>query len=466
MPKDNIQLFSIEMSNVHQNQNGHQQHQSSHIGPFLSSNGESTIIFALKDGVGVLSSVLRLFQDHQINLKHIESRSSKKLADHYEFMVVFDGKCDASKVIEQLKSNTSYLEIISRDKETCNEKDSTHWFPRRIRDLDTIADNILMYGGELNADHPGFTDKEYRARREHFALIAKQYRTGEPIPRVEYTQKEIDTWTAIYDKVVHLYKQHACKEYNHIFPLMEENCGYRRDNIPQLEDVSKFLKDSTGFTLRPVAGLLSSRDFLAGLAHRVFHSTQYIRHHANPDYTPEPDICHELLGHAPLFADPDFARFSQEIGLASLGAPDEYIKKLATCYWFTIEFGICKQDGQLKAYGAGLLSSFGELEYSMSDKPKMLPFDPIVTGSQAYPITEYQPIYFVAESFADAKAKLHDYAASIPRPDVYRYNAYTQTIETLNTKAQILSLAKDVQNDICLVIDSLSGEKGNSFERA
>jgi len=174
-----------------------------------------------------------------------------------------------------------------------------------------------------------------------------------------------------------------------------------------------------------------------------------------PLYTPEPDVCHELLGHAPLFADPSFAKFSQEIGLASLGAPDEYIEKLATCYWFTVEFGLCKQNGQVKAYGAGLLSSFGELEYCLSGKPEIKAFDPYVTGDQKYPITQYQPIYFLAESFDDAQQKLREFALSIPRPFTVQYNAYTQSVEILDSKVQLESVARNIQCEVQLLMDTM-----------
>lgn len=403
--------------------------------------------------VGILAKFLAIFKKHAINLLHIESRPSAKSPDNCEFMVECAASQNLGAAIHELKAISEYLQIISRDYK--DNKDSVPWFPRRIRDLDRFANQILSYGAELDADHPGFTDPEYRARRKYFADIAFNYKHGQKLPHVDYSEEETETWGKVFRQLTTLYPSHACKEHNYVFPLLVENCGYREDNIPQLEDISNFLKDCTGFSVRPVAGLLSSRDFLAGLAFRVFHSTQYIRHPSKPFYTPEPDVCHELLGHVPLFADPDFAQFSQEIGLASLGAPDEFIEKLATCFWFTVEFGLCRENGDLKAYGAGLLSSFGELQYALEGTPEIRPFEPSKTALQKYPITEYQPIYYVAESFEDAKEKMIKYAATIPRKFGVRYNAYTQSIEVLDSKPQIQRLVNNISSEMSVLIDSL-----------
>uniref|UniRef100_A0A673BS02 Phenylalanine-4-hydroxylase n=1 Tax=Sphaeramia orbicularis TaxID=375764 RepID=A0A673BS02_9TELE len=415
-------------------------------------------IFSLKEEVGALAKALRLFEG--INLTHIESRPSRMNKDQYEFFISVDSSSSQAldEVIDGLRTQISgHVHELSRNKKKdtgeCSEKIAM--VPYDIQDLDRFANQILSYGSELDADHPGFTDPVYRARRKEFADIAYNYRHGQIIPRVEYTEEEKATWGTVFRELKTLYPTHACREHNRVFPLLEKYCGYRQDNIPQLEDVSRFLQSCTGFRLRPVAGLLSSRDFLGGLAFRVFHSTQYIRHGSKPTYTPEPDICHELLGHVPLFADPGFAQFSQEIGLASLGAPDEYIEKLATVYWFTVEFGLCKQGSEIKAYGAGLLSSFGELQYCLSDKPKIMPFEPEKTSLQKYPITEYQPVYFVAESFDDAKEKVRKFAATIPRPFTVRYNPYTQSIEVLDNTQQLRNLADSINCEMGKLCDAL-----------
>ncbi|KRZ06101.1 putative phenylalanine-4-hydroxylase 1, partial [Trichinella zimbabwensis] len=417
--------------------------------------GKFYLLFTLKERISELIASLKVFEAHGINIVHIESRPSRSHAGCYEFLI----ECNAMD--KQVKSVFKTLQDIAENVtiqtfgpiHECN--DVVPWFPKKIKDLDLFADRVLTYGSELDADHPGFKDEVYRKRRQLFADIAHNYRHGQPIPRIEYTNEETETWGVIYKELKKLYPTHACREFNHIFPLLEQNCGYSEKSIPQLQDVSDFLKECTGFTVRPVAGLLSSRDFLAGLAFRVFHTTQYIRHSSAPKYTPEPDVCHELLGHVPLFADPNFAQFSQEIGLSSLGAPDEVIQKLATLYWFTVEFGLCEQEGKRKAYGAGLLSSFGELQYCLTDEPEVYPFNPEITATTEYPITSYQPKYFLAQSFEHAKEQLIKWASAISRPFNIRYDPYTQRIQILDNTEILNHVVHDVRNDLQLVESTL-----------
>ncbi|XP_003373850.1 protein henna [Trichinella spiralis] len=406
--------------------------------------------------IGELIASLKVFEAHGINIVHIESRPSRSHAGCYEFLI----ECNAMD--KQVKSVFKTLQDIAENVtiqtfgpiHECN--DVVPWFPKKIKDLDLFADRVLTYGSELDADHPNF-------------FFTQNSHSGQPIPRIEYTKEETETWGLIYKELKKLYPTHACREFNHIFPLLEQNCGYSEKSIPQLQDVSDFLKECTGFTVRPVAGLLSSRDFLAGLAFRVFHTTQYIRHSSAPKYTPEPDVCHELLGHVPLFADPNFAQFSQEIGLSSLGAPDEVIQKLATLYWFTVEFGLCEQEGKRKAYGAGLLSSFGELQvpflfkrlstifrsYCLTDEPEVYPFNPEITATTEYPITSYQPKYFLAQSFENAKEQLIKWASAISRPFNIRYDPYTQRIQILDNTEILNHVVHDVRNDLQLVESTL-----------
>ncbi|XP_044834816.1 tryptophan 5-hydroxylase 2 isoform X2 [Mauremys mutica] len=299
----------------------------------VSESGKTAVVFSLKNEVGGLVKALRLFQEKHVSMVHIESRKSKRRNSEVEIFVDCDcSKKEFNELIQSLKFQTNIVtlnppENIWTDED---ELDCVPWFPRKIAELDKCSQRVLMYGSELDADHPGFKDNVYRQRRKYFVDVAMSYKYGQPIPRVEYTAEEIKTWGTVFRELTKLYPTHACREYLKNFPLLTKYCGYREDNVPQLEDVSIFLKERSGFTVRPVAGYLSPRDFLAGLAYRVFHCTQYVRHGSDPLYTPEPDTCHELLGHVPLLADPKFAQFSQEIGLASLGASDEEVQKLAT----------------------------------------------------------------------------------------------------------------------------------------
>ncbi|XP_072856117.2 tyrosine 3-monooxygenase isoform X2 [Pogona vitticeps] len=403
------------------------------------------LTFVLRHGRRTgLASAARLLQLFDVKIHHIETRPARmpqNPAEDLEFFVkceVLD--CKVSSLISSLKK-------VAEDVEG-NREGKAPWFPTKIRDLDRCHHLVTKYNPDLDCEHPGYTDPEYRKRRAFIADLAFNFRHGDPLPRVEYTPQEIATWREVYEKLSSLYPTHACKQYLDAFHELEKYCGYQADSIPQLHEVSAFLSERTGFTLRPAAGLLSARDFLAGFAFRVFQSTQYIRHSSSPMHSPEPDCCHELLGHVPMLADKEFALFSQDIGLASLGASDLDIEKLSALYWFTVEFGLCKQNGAIKAYGAGLLSSYGELMYALSNKPEYKPFDPDVMVIQPYQDQNFQQIYFVAEDFEEAKSEFQKYAMKIKKPFPLHYDPFTCTVEVLDSPQKIKEITSHVKEEL------------------
>ena len=189
------------------------------------------------------------------------------------------------------------------------------------------------------------------------------------------------------------HEKYACRE----FLEAKAALGLPEDRVPQLDEVTARLKPLTGFEYHPAAGLVPLREFYGSLADRVFHSTQYVRHPSEPLYTPEPDIVHEVIGHGNMLASPRFAELKRLAGEAARRVQtDEALQFIADVFWFTLEFGVVWEDGELRAYGAGILSSYGEIEEFRG--MEIRPLDFAEMGTIEYDITKYQPVLYAAES--------------------------------------------------------------------
>lgn len=415
----------------------------------------AALIVRLKEGISSLGRILKAIETFKGTVQHVESRISRDQGvDHDVLIKVEMTRANLLQLIRSLRQSGSFNSISLLAEHNISVK--SPWFPKHASELDNCNHLMTKYEPDLDMNHPGFADKVYRQRRKEIAEIAFAYKYGDPIPYIEYSDVEVKTWRSVLLTVIDLSKKHACQEYRAAFQKLRDEEIFVEHRLPQLQEMSDFLRRNTGFTLRPAAGLLTARDFLASLAFRIFQSTQYVRHVNSPYHTPEPDCIHELLGHMPLLADPSFAQFSQEIGLASLGASDDEIEKLSTVYWFTVEFGLCKEHGQVKAYGAGLLSSYGELLHAISDKCEHRAFEPASTAVQPYQDQEYQPIYYVAESFEDAKDKFRRWVSTMSRPFEVRFNPHTERVEILDSVDKLDTLVQQMNTEILHLTNAIS----------
>jgi phenylalanine-4-hydroxylase len=258
----------------------------------------------------------------------------------------------------------------------------------------------------LADDHPGADDPEYRRRRNEIAAAALAWEPGQPVPRVDYTDEEHEIWRTVCRELAPKHERLACSAFREAKAAL----ALPEDHVPQLDEVTAGLKPLTGFTFNPAAGLVPLDVFYGSLADRVFYSTQYLRHPSGPLYTPEPDIVHEVIGHGNLLADPQIADVKRLAGEAARRCEtDAGLQYLADVFWFTIEFGVMWEHGELRCYGAGLLSSFGEIDEFRGAEVRPVDFHEMATLE--YDITHYQPILFATDGMAELTERVGGFFA-------------------------------------------------------
>lgn len=264
-----------------------------------------------------------------------------------------------------------------------------------------MMDDMDTGGGIRAEDHPSSTDPAYRRRRDEIAAISATWRPGGPIPDIGYRAEEHEVWTTVRRHLAPLHLELAAREYNR----GEARLALPEDRVPELSEIDRRLHGLSGFNVDPAPGLVPVRDFFGGLARGHFNSTQYLRHPASPLYTPEPDLIHEVVGHCCLLADHTFADLHRAAGRCALRCEsDAALAFFANVFWFTIEFGVVDQEGVPHAYGAGLVSSFGEIQVFRD--AEIREFDLVAMGTQSYDITRYQPVLFSIGSTSELADRL------------------------------------------------------------
>ncbi len=218
---------------------------------------------------------------------------------------------------------------------------------------------------------------------------------GDQIAYPEYTDNEHEIWKILFARQQKMLMARGCQEYLDGLKIM----AFPDDHIPGLADCSRSLEQAVHWRVSRTPGLLHEEDFFSQLANRVFPSTDYIRTREELDYTPAPDMFHDVFGHMPMITNPVFADFYQKIGQAAMAAQGDDRRRLERIYWFTVEFGLIDTSEGMRVYGNGIISSFAEVQYSLTDKVEKKPFVPEVIAEQEYDVWHMQPLLFVIDSF-------------------------------------------------------------------
>ncbi|MFE7270453.1 phenylalanine 4-monooxygenase [Streptomyces sp. NPDC057623] len=250
----------------------------------------------------------------------------------------------------------------------------------------------------MQGQYAQMTDAAYEIRRNEIAALSADLAPEDPIPVVEYTEWEHEVWRTVCVDLTTRHRTDAAAEYLE----SAEQLAVPLDHVPQLRDVSRRLGSISGFHFQSAPALVPLREFCGGLANSVFHSTQYLRHPRSPFYTEDPDLLHDLVGHGNVLASDRFARLYRLAGNAAARVQStEALQFIGKVFWFTLECGVVRERGERKAYGATLVSSYGELDHFRGADFRPLDIKSLVDVQ--YDISTYQPVLFEADSMDEVE---------------------------------------------------------------
>ncbi len=224
-----------------------------------------------------------------------------------------------------------------------------------------------------------------------------------------YSPEQHAVWAELVSRRMPVLREHACQEYLEGFEVI----GLREDSIPNLAEVNRRLEARTGWNATPVSGFLPPDAFFEMLAARRFPTTTWLRSRQSLEYTPEPDIFHDVFGHVPMHAHPVFADFLQQYGKVCAGLRDkDALERMGRLFWFTVEFGVIRQAGRIRLYGSGLISSHGESNYVIQagsgGGPEIRDFDLDQVLDQEFLVSEMQRVLYAVESFEEIYEAAHE----------------------------------------------------------
>lgn len=257
----------------------------------------------------------------------------------------------------------------------------------------------------LDAGHPGEHDLVYVERRRCLFDLARRHRLEHlGPPQIDYTEEETRIWRAVTPQLHELHEKHACQMYLQA----KQELAITESAVPQLRDISRRLEATTQMHLVPAEGAIPYRTFYSYIGNRGFPVTQFLRHGSHPEFTPEPDMIHDCLGHVPPLMNRDYAELLTLIGKAACATPHgDQVLALKRFSWFSIEFGLIEDAGTVKVFGAGILSSTGEIPYSLySNEVTRRSFITKDVIAQDYDPSRMQTNLFIAPSLPFLRREL------------------------------------------------------------